>query len=104
MATHIVVKYSSQNSEILFRAFDGIAIAQQKNAVLVYGEDPNKKQSRVFIDPEHARRFLREKVAADDLKNIPSGGTDVVIEDRDGESILTMPADAMELPGGIRGF
>lgn len=99
MATHILIVYESQDSEVLFRADDGIGIGQRKRTVVVYGEEPNKKQSRVFIDNEHAGRFLRGKVCQDDLDQ--HGGGTVDIDVRSGEGLVVLPADLEELPGGV---
>lgn len=101
--THIVIRYDSQDSDILFRAVDGIAIGQRKRTVIVYGEDSNKKQSRVFIDSEHAKQWLRGKCADLDLTHTGAPGP-VSIDERDGEPLIQMPGDVVELPGGIRNF
>lgn len=88
--THIVLSHRSQHSEMLFRASDGMCVAQRKNATVVYGVDPNKKQGRVFIDDEAASAFLRGFVAKDDA------GTEPVIEERDGETLIHMPEKSAE--------
>lgn len=100
--THVVLTYKSQKIEILSRVGDGIVIGQRKGYTVVYGEEPNKKTSRVFVDDEHASRYLRGKVALDDLKSKSLDGP-VLIEDRDAEGLVVLPADIMELPTGNGG-
>ncbi len=118
MTTHIVKKYESQNSEILFRATDAIAIGQRKNEVVVYGEDPNRKTSRVFIDSKHASRFLREVIPDQDLRlrgpftgspeERPSGPEQIYVDVDviDGEPVISLAGADIELPvpGAIRHF
>lgn len=101
--THIVMNYLSQDAEILFRADDGVAIAQRKKTVVLFGEDPNRKQSRVFIDPEHASRYLRNVVTLKDLTDRDKLG-EVSLDERDGEPIIQLPDNAVEIPGGVRNF
>lgn len=55
--THIVLTYPSQDTEIMFRASDGVMIAERQKCTLIFGEnpaaaanDPKRKQSRVFIE------------------------------------------------------
>lgn len=101
--THIVLNYKSQDTEILFRADDGICIGQRKGMTVVYGEAPNTKNSRVFLDALFATKFLREKVTKDDLEARKVEGS-AVLEDRDGEGTILMPEGVMQLPHGIKNF
>ena len=66
--THIVVKHSADDKEYLYRASDGMRIGGRQYGVVVYGEDPNKSLSRVFIDAHHAHTWLVEKWAEEDRK------------------------------------
>lgn len=112
--THVVMNYASQGSEILFRGSDGIALAQRKKTVVVFGEDPNKKSSRVFLNDEYASRYLQEVVPANDLKEHEQQIVDAdgvvgmalqpILDIRDAEPLIQLPEGAMELPGGIRNF
>lgn len=122
--THIVLEFKSQHSELIFRAADGLAIGQQKARTVVFGVEPNRKTSRVFMDEDHARRFLRNVIPQMDLNRQGVFDPDYVdfgpfrrdrvaeqqperfaeVEIRDGEPLIQLPADAMELPGGIRNF
>lgn len=113
MATHIILTYKSQDTAMLFRASDGMCLGQYKNETVVYGEEPNRKTSRVFVDKEHAARFLREKVTEMDLRKTglfagTADSTDapVEIEDRDGEGQVILAPNSIELPGagGPRAF
>ena len=66
-ATHILKIFKSQDSEMLFRADDGICIGQRKNETVIFGEEPNKRSSHVFINGAKAVAWL-EAYAAEDLK------------------------------------
>ena len=65
--THILKIFKSQNSEMLFRADDGICIGQRKNETVIFGDEPNKRSSHVFINGAKAVAWL-EEYAAEDLK------------------------------------
>jgi len=95
--THIIMFWKSQNQEMLFRASDGICIGQCKDQTLIFGDQPNKRNSHVFIDADHARLYLRTKIAEADLKATATPGP-VVIEDRDGEPTIVLPEGVMDLP------
>jgi hypothetical protein len=66
--THIVVTHSSDDKEYLYRASDGARIGGRQHAVVVFGDNPNKSESRVFIDAVSASNYLRGTVTAEDLK------------------------------------
>lgn len=115
-ATHIVLTYPSQDTEILFRASDGMMIAERQKCTVIYGENPNgpatdpkRKQSRVFMesDPEilpagathwntFGSRFMREVVTAADLL---SNGLDwkAVIEERCQEGNVILAPDSLDM-------
>jgi hypothetical protein len=121
--THIVKVFKSQHQEVLYRAEDGVRIAQLKasaddsEGMIVFGEDPHKANGRSFISGAAARTYLRNVICVDDLnrngdgipegKNHPSRkavASDVVVDEISGEGSIILPAGAMELPGGIRSF
>ncbi len=87
--THIIISYPSQDAETLFRASDGMALGHRQNSVVIFGEDPAKREGRTFLDGDHAKRWLRNEVTRDDLG--VNGGM-VIIEDREGEnSVVLVP-------------
>lgn len=114
--THILLEYKSQKSEILFRASDGVGLAQRKNTVVIIGEDPNKGTSRVFIDVEAAHKFITEMLPAFDLAGVEMDYKlsvrltnevraqlrHVQLERRSGEGSIVLPADVIDLPNQIR--
>lgn len=104
--THILLVYKSQDCEILFRFDDGVCIGQRKGMTIVYGEEPNKKTSRTFFDQEYAKKFLNVKIPTDDLKarDIDLTENPVLFDIRDGEKLVVLPADSMEIPGGMTNF
>lgn len=120
--THIVLTYPSQDTEILFRASDGMMIAERQKCTLVFGEDPSapitspkRKQSRVFLesDPEilpsgasHwntlGSRYMREIVANNDLLGVdlatqPCTHREAVIEERCQEGTVILAPDSLDM-------
>ncbi len=83
--THIVVKTTSDDTEYLYRASDGIRLGGRQYAVVVYGEDPNKSVSRKFIDAHHAHVWLTKVVAEQDLSGRGSDIGPVKIDWRSGD-------------------
>ena len=123
--THIIVNYPDNETNVLFRASDGMGFAHQKSVVIVIGEDKNRNVSRVFIDLASAERYIREVLPLLDLAGldvkpaegegypaqiakalvaIAEKGLEVVVETRDGGKGLILPSSAMDLPQGIRKF
>lgn len=97
--THILVTHRSQDASILFRAEDGILTAMHQNAVVVFGDNPQNKNSHTFLDKEHAAKWLREVYPSMDLKERGIEGIPV-LETRDGEAHgLYVPDGSLELPG-----
>lgn len=103
---YIVVTFPSQKAEMLFRASDGMCIGQQKNETVIYGDQPNKKSSHVFIDQASASAWLRGPCAEKDLiaLALPAG---VSLEVREGEGSVILPPGGIDFPdmasGGIIG-
>jgi hypothetical protein len=120
--THIVFTYPSQDTEIMFRASDGMMIAERQKCTLVFGEDPSapfssrlRKQSRVFIesDPlilpdgcQHwntlGSRYMREIVANNDLLGLdpctqPCTERTAVIEERCQEGSVILAPDSLDM-------
>ena len=109
-ATHLLLSYKSQKITMLFRASDGVALGQQKGETVVFGEEPNKKTSRVFFDQGFAEEFLkslalwdmqarRNKTTLVAEVNGSAGLTidaSVEIQAFDGEGLIIMPDDTMD--------
>ncbi len=100
--THILTIYPSKKTAMLFRASDGVCLGQHAENTVIFGEEPNKRRSHVFIDGPAARKFLRETVTAQDLQAQGIGGVPVV-EERNAEHTILVPesSDALSLPGGV---
>ena len=94
---YIILTYKSQGTEMLFRAEDGICIGQWKDQTVIFGEDPQKKQARVFLNAEYAAKFLRTVVPVKDLEARHIMRDEVLIEERDGEPIITLAPGTMKL-------
>lgn len=87
--THIIKQYPSNDAEILFRASDGMMIGMREKVTVIYGDDPNKRVSRLFIDSDFASRYLRNGVVAD--------ATFEIINE---EENIIQPGSAFVVPGG----
>ena len=66
-ASHVVWIYTGSHAAMLFRAGDGMMIGMQKQETVVFGENRNRGQSRVFIERQHAEKWLKGTLAAYDL-------------------------------------
>ena len=90
-ATHIVVSFPSQDSEQMYRAADGMFIGTRKDKLVVWGEDGNKRQGRMFLTADHAKTFLRDQVPfrVDELPKDKA-----ILEDLAGEGMIVMPEGA----------
>lgn len=66
--THIVVTTTATDMQYIYRAHNGLRIGGRQQKVVVYGTEPNKSSSHVFIDAHAASVWLREVWAAEDLK------------------------------------
>lgn len=123
--THIMIRYDEHDSNLLFRASDGIGIAHQSKVVVVIGEDKNRNVSRCFMDEKHAESYLYKVLPWLDLAGMPTkpeeasdtcalvGKAQVIcmerhvypiIETRDGAKGLILPANAAELPTQFKKF
>ena len=97
--THIIVRTTADEKEYLYRASDGIRIAGRQHATVVFGDNPTKSESRVFIAAEAARKWIRG-YAGTDL------GGDARIDERNGDPVGIVIPDGMgteEFMGGARG-
>lgn len=95
--THIIDVYPSQESEMLFRASDGICIGMRKKETVVFGDEPNKRNSHVFIDGMHAKKWMETVLATRDLKE--HGGVGLVeLEFHDKESVISLAGGEIGFP------
>ncbi len=107
--THVLLIEASQATEILFRVSDGMMLGECQKNVVVFGAEPNKKTSRVFIDHENATLFLRYVADLDasgirELQNyhqsfapgasLPNKAN---IEDRNVDGLIVLPPGSREL-------
>lgn len=114
--THVLLIEASQATEILFRVSDGMMLGECQKNVVVFGAEPNKKTSRVFIDHENATAFLRYVAHLDAAKIHPlqdymtfpqlAEPGNAVIEERNVEGLIVLPPNSRELVsnGGIMPF
>ena len=108
--THILKIFKSQNSEMLFRADDGICIGQRKNETVIFGEEPNKRSSHVFIDGAKAGAWLEayantdllatyaQKLGVNPQEAAEGWKMEAVIDRQDAESIIQLAPGSIDLP------
>lgn len=96
--THIIVKYPSKDTDLLYRAVDGLAMACRIGTRVLVGEDPNpaKLETRNFLDVTFAEMKLRDLAAAD----VPALHA-WSIDYRDGESKIVKPNGQLVSTGGV---
>lgn len=58
--THIIQKWPSQKQHVLFRASDGLRLGTYMQNTVIFGDDPNRGRSHVFVSEEKAQQFLRD--------------------------------------------
>ena len=103
-ATHLIVQYKSKDTDLLYRAADGMALACRQGVTVISGEDPNpaKKEHRNFLDVTFAVMYLKRLAEldanhitpADYLRLIGPGEQlqyAATCEERDGESKILKP-------------
>lgn len=88
--THILVVRKSQVLQTLFRASDGMLLGECQKEVCVFGENPARRESRVFVDHEHAANYLTQVVAK-------MGCDHPVFDVREAESLIELPPNSVEM-------
>lgn len=111
ITSHVIVTYPTADIECLFRAKDGIMVAQRKRLTIILGEAPERKSSRVFMDARSAKIYLREVAAVTDilqqggrwarLKSWFLGDPEGIFEERNAEKTLAMPGE-VDIPSLFR--
>ncbi len=69
--THILQIWPSQKQEVLFRASDGIRLATRSQQTVIFGDDPNKGRSHVFVSEEKAVEFIKSLARRDIHGELP---------------------------------
>lgn len=57
--THVIQCREEGKRAVLSRREDGMVIAVRVTHTVAWGEDPRQQVQRIFVDAEHAHRFLR---------------------------------------------
>lgn len=111
LATHVILKFQSNDTDLLYRASSGpqagLSLACRQGITVISGSDPNpaKKQHRSFIDELHAYAFLK-RIADLDVNEIddldcrmPREQLDKYAEfdERSGETRIVHPGSKLEL-------
>jgi hypothetical protein len=110
--THIVWIYTGDKAAMLFRASDGMMLGMKKQETVVFGENKNRGQSRVFIDQKAAEAWLK-KLAQYDMRAQANGSTiedeitkpltetyPVQLIERVKDSIVQLAEGSIEIPSG----
>jgi hypothetical protein len=100
--THILIGLPSKQQEDLYRA-DGMLVASRQSDIVRFGHDISTAQSRLFLNADHAKAFLRRLAVVDlyaEAHRTPLSEQvygynaeatlkhKAVIEERDGESLI----------------
>jgi hypothetical protein len=87
--THIVVKYPSTDTDLLYRAADGMAMGCRIGTRVLSGPDPNpaKMDVRNFLDKTFAEMYMRT-LCERDQQALLGAGYGFSIDERYGESAL----------------
>lgn len=93
--THIIKTYETNDAEMLFRASDGMMIGMREKVTVIFGDDPNRRVSRIFMESEHASAFLHGKVCQDDI----GLDKDIIIQFINAESVIIQPGKTFAAPG-----
>jgi hypothetical protein len=100
--THILTKYDSKDQEDLYRA-DGMMVASRQGDIVRFGHDIATAQSRLFLNVEFSRGWLRKLAQVDAyasragvalheaVYNYAQIEETVSIEERNAEALLTLP-------------
>jgi hypothetical protein len=86
----LLVTYENHGITSLIRASNGMMLAsvQANRCAVLTDADPNlQPQTRLFLDNEHAVRYLKEHVAP----SIAGNGVSVEFETREGDSRILTP-------------
>jgi len=108
--THILQIYHSPGrkdsieGEKLYRADSGMLVGIRKDAVVVFGIDPNKRQGRSFIDAGRAAMFLENEVPKLDLAEHFGAGEPHVKREDLNVGLIVMTGETVQMPGGLRPF
>lgn len=69
--THLLISVRSKNYAILYRLSDGMYQGEISDKMALFGENPNKRESRLFCSHAHGRAFVKalaENHQTQDLK------------------------------------
>jgi len=101
-ATHLMVTLVTAEARGLglYRLYDesGMFIAELGDETVIVGENPNKRESRLFLSHDFGRRHLIRTVANADM---PDGKDAVVFEHRYAENnLVTLPGQTSLIVNG----
>lgn len=110
--THYVWIYTGDKAALLFRSSDGMMLGMKKQETVVFGENKNRGQSRVFVDHKAAEAWLK-KLALYDMQAQRNGTTiedeitkplaeayPVVLVDFVKDALVQLAEGSMEIPSG----
>lgn len=101
-ATHILIEYESQDTTLLYRASDGLALACRQKITVISGDDPNpaKRKHQNFLDAAFAKANLRKLADQDIADQSPAGACRLgaSFDERNGEPRI-VPANENRVTG-----
>lgn len=97
-ATHLLIRYPSQLSAMLFRLPSGIQIGMRKQETVIWGEFPNTRKSHLFLNGYLAEKWLAEEATKLDMEETSTSGAPI-LEVREAEGSVILAPDSLDFPG-----
>ena len=98
--THIIRWLPSQETGALFRASDGMMLAEWQQHTVIFGENPMKRESRLFVDTGCAKKYLFTIADKDQRAFDPSSCAAVEEVSLEGSVVLAPGSVEMLTNGG----
>ncbi len=83
---------------MLFRLPSGIQIGMRKQETVIWGDQPNKRQSHLFLNGQLAEKWLAEEAPKMDMEETSTSGSPIV-EVREAEGSVILAPDSIDFPG-----
>lgn len=77
-ATHFAITWESRRNAGMWRLSDGMFVGEAGDKTCIFGVNPNKRESRLFLTHNHAKRYLFGSVAEEDRSENNASGSTVV--------------------------
>ena len=98
--THEIRWLPSQETGSLFRSSDGMLIAEWQQHTVIFGENPMKRESRLFRDTGCAKKFLFKLAHQDQQAIDPESNASIEEISLEGSVVLAPGSVEMITNGG----